>query len=314
MDSQPVAFLTAPNLSRRPLQLMLSGLALTASIQVQAQTELSAEFSLGIEHDSNVAVEEVDSSSDQGDQGRVVSAEFELAHKFTDKTKASISYNYNQIAYENFDDLSRTTHMLGANFSTAVGKVNTGISYFYIDALLDGDDFLTYQRASPWVSGFVSKRWFLRGAYVYGDKEIARRPGRDAKNDSAEFDAYYFWQGLRRYFNLGYSYRSEDSQADRFDYDAHLFKLRFVQRFQLFSALSTFEIGARYEQRDYSSVTPSIGEERDDDKLRLKAELEIPLGEKLSWEIYAGYNDYRSNLPSADYDQTVVGTKLVLAF
>lgn len=275
---------------------------------------MSGDLSLGYEYDSNVTVDELDRSSSVGDGGLVSSVNLSLDHDINDDTSGSLSYGYSRIDYDQFDFLSRETHIVGANLSSRVGDATLGMNYFYIDARLDGRDFLTYHRVSPSLSGFVSKKWFLRGAYVYGDKKISRRPGRDAENHGAELDLYYFWQGLRRYVNLGYVYRDENSRADRFDYKAHQVKLRAVQRFEILGKLSTLELAIRYEDRDYSGITPSIGEERSDERYRLNIELAVPVTDALTWSIYAGYSDYYSNLPSADYDQNLTGTRVEWAF
>ena len=284
------------------------------TMTASGETVISGQLGLGYEYDSNVSVDEVDRSSSLGDNGLLFSADLAIDHDFTDTTSGSASYAYSRIDYEEFDFLSRETHVLGANLSNSWESITGGINYFYIQARLDGNQFLTYHRASPSLSGFVSKKWFLRAAYVYGDKAIANRPGRDAENHGGEFDAYFFWQGLRRYINIGYVYRDENSRADRFDYSSNQWKLRAVQRFELFSRLSTLELGLRYENRDYSSPTPSIGEPRDDERYRAAVELEIPVTEQFNWQVYGGYSDYYSNLPSADYDQSVVGTRIEFNF
>lgn len=295
-------------------QWLVLGSAVFAGVNAHAETLVSGEVSLGYEYDSNVSVDELDRSSSVGDGGVLFAADISVDHDFTDKTSASASYGYSRIDYQDFEFLNRETHMLGGNLSSKWEDVTTSINYFYINARLDGNDFLTYHRVSPSLSGFVSKRWFLRGAYVFGDKTIANRPGRDAQNHGTELDAYYFWRGLRRYINLGYVYRQEDSQAARFKYKAHQVKLRMVQRFEVFSKLSTLELGLRYEDRNYDEETPSIGERRRDERLRATIEFDVPLTDRINWRVYGGYSDYLSNLPSADYDQSIVGTLVELTF
>lgn len=297
-----------------PLSWLLAMTAGLASAVVSAETQFSGDVSLGYEYDSNVTVDEVDRSSSVGDGGLLSSINLAIDHDLNDSTSGSLSYGYSRIDYEQFDFLSRETHIAGANLSSRLGKTTLGVNYFYINARLDGRDFLTYHRASPSISGFISKKWFLRGAYVYGDKAISRRPGRDAENHGAELDLYFFWRGLRRYINLGYAFRDENSRADRFDYTAHQLKLRAVQRFDVLERLSTLEVAFRYENRDYSGITPSIRERRADERFRLNIELGVPITEQVSWSVYAGYSDYYSNLPSADYDQNLVGTRVEFAF
>ena len=305
-------------LAQTPTALLKLGLALASvvlsSVSAHAETSVSGEVSLGYEYDSNVSVDELDRNSSVGDGGVLFAADISVDHDFTDKTSASASYGYSRIDYQDFEFLNRETHMLGGNLSSKWDDVTAGINYFYINARLDGNDFLTYHRVSPSLSGFVSKRWFLRGAYVFGDKTIANRPGRDAQNHGTELDGYYFWRGLRRYINLGYVYRQEDSQAARFKYEAHQVKLRVVQRFEVFSKLSTLELGLRYEDRNYDEATPSIGERRSDERLRTTIEFDVPLTDRINWRVYAGYSDYVSNLPSADYDQSILGTLIELTF
>ena len=47
---------------------------------------------------------------------------------------------------------------------------------------------------------------------------------------------------------------------DRFDYSANNFKLRYIHRFDVWEEVLKLELSWRYEDRDYTSITPSIGE------------------------------------------------------
>ena len=73
---------------------------------------------------------------------------------------------------------------------------------------------------------------------------------------------------------------------------------------------ATLKLGWRGETRDYSTITPSIGEVRDDDRNRYQAELKIPLGEHFFIQFEYEYSDYSSNLESADYSQNLAALQL----
>jgi len=306
---------TRPNsmLTITPKTVLPIVLAMVLS-NIASAAELGGSFSVGIEHDSNVGVDELDRSSNLSDLGRLISFGTDLKHDFSDTTSARIIYDFSTTSYAEFEKLSRKTHSIGGSINRKFDGLTAGLSYFLADTKLDNQSFLAYQRISPSLSGFATKRWFFRGAYVFGDKTLERRPGRDSSFHSVETEGYYFWRGLRRYLNLGYAFRDEDSRADRFDYKSHLVKVRFVERFQLGESLSTLEIGARYEKRDYSAITPSIGQERFDNRTRVLINFDHPLTPRLHWRFYGDYSDYKSNVPSADYEQLILGSAMEWRF
>jgi hypothetical protein len=192
--------------------------------------------------------------------------------------------------------------------------MDPGVSLYYINSRLDGNKFLEFYRASPYVSGFLSKKWFARAAYAYSDKSVHNREGRDATTNAGELDVYYFRRGLRSYFNLGYRFRDEDARADQYDYLSNSVKLRYIHRFELWSRLTKLELAWRYEDRDYSSDTPSIDEKRHDQRSRWRIDYEIPLIAKTAVQFFYGYANYQSNYPAADYDQTLVGTRFIYSW
>ncbi|MFK8043776.1 surface lipoprotein assembly modifier [Congregibacter sp.] len=275
-----------------------------------SKTRWSAEVGLGGEYDTNVSVDEVDLSSGQSDYAAIIDLELGVQHEFSEKTEASLNYDVSKSSYQEFSAVDRLTHILGADINTDLGSSNASLSAYYIDSRLDGDAFLKYTRISPSLSGFFSQRWFARGAYVYSERSIDNRSQRDAETQTGEIDFYYFHRGLRSYFNVGYRYRDEDAVADELDFDAHSLKLRYIRRFDAGERKIKVEAALRYEVRDYSSDEPTIGEPRDDDRTRVKLDLEVPLTKRLNWQWYLSYGDYVSNLPRADFTQTILGTRL----
>ena len=307
---------------RRSLTIALTTLATLASQGSAAQSKdappagptFSADVAVGAEYDTNVSVEEVDATSGEEDYALLVDLGAGVDIPLGQSADLSITYDLGNAKYDEFSQVDRQTHILGTDFAVDLGDVNTGLSAYYINARLDGEAFLELWRLSPSVSGFLSKRWFGRAAYVYLEKTIEDRPERDALAHAGELDVYFFRRGLRSYFNVGYQFREEDAEAERFDFQSHNLKVRYIQRFEMFSLLNKLELAWRYEDRDFTGVTPSIGEEREESRSRWKVDVEIPLTQRFTWQIYGGYGDYDSNLPVADYTQTIVGTRMLYSW
>ena len=271
----------------------------------------SAEVGLGFEYDSNVSVEEVDATTGEGDYALIMDLSLEAAKELSNKLEGAVSYDFSQTMYDEFSRVDRQTHILGSDMAYNTEALDGGLSLYYIQSRLDGDKFLELYRVSPAISGFLAKKWFARAAYVYSDKSITTNPDRDADTNAGELDLYYFRRGLRSYFNLGYRYKDEDAKADRLSYTSNSVKLRYIQRWELFSRLVKLELSWRYEDREYDGITPSIGEARDDQRHRWRADFEIPLIGRSAMQIYYGYADYESNYPQSDYTQYITGTRFL---
>lgn len=307
-----------PRLSRRVrlLTAVLAGSYLGQAVAAPEPHQLSpadwsAELGIGVEYDSNVSVEEVDATSNEGDYAMTLDAGLGVKKELSKRTEASATYDFSQSIYDKFSQVDRQTHMLGTELGLDLKRADPAISLYYINSRLDGSQFLEMVRVSPSVSGFLAQKWFARGAYVYSDKTLHDRDGRDATTNAGESDLYFFVRGLRQYFNIGYRYRDEDADADQYDYISNSFKIRYVQRIEMFSRLTRLELAWRYEDRDYQSDTPSIGEERDDQRNRLRLDFEVPIYGGAAVQFFAGYADYESNYAPADYDQTLVGTRFI---
>ncbi|MFT7289345.1 MAG: hypothetical protein ACI87W_003475 [Halieaceae bacterium] len=272
------------------------------------------ELGVGYQYDTNVSVDEVDISSGESDYAWITDFELGFKRALSEKTELSLNYDISQSSYEQFSRVDRQTQIIGADINRDINSSNVGVSTYYIDSKLDGEGFLEYLRVSPYVSGFLAKKWFARGAYVYSERSIDERPQRDAQTHTGEADLYFFHRGLRSYVNLGYRYRGEDAAAAELDFSAHSLKLRYIRRVELWGKRAKTELSLRYEIRDYRNTEPTIGEPREDDRLRWKLDFELPLSKRLTWQCYYSSGDYVSNLPRADFTQTIVGTRLQFAW
>ena len=292
-------------------QLLLSVWIATASGQGFAiEWNMDIELAAGYSWDNNVGLDELERATGASDELKTLQAQASGSLQFAKDTSLRLTAGVIDDSYLIFKKADRTTKTLGLNLETELDIVNVGINWFSADSKLDGKQFLTYERFSPYISGFLSKRWFLRGEYVYGEKEIESRPGRDADIHSAAADSYVFIQGLKRYLVLGYAYRVDNSRANRYDYESHSIKIRYQQITKIRELPVKFELEAKLEDRKYKESDPFIKKTRKDTRARLTAQLTLSLTDRLSIALLAKNADYHSNLPTASYSDLIVGTEL----
>ena len=274
------------------------------------KTRWNAQAGVGFEYDTNVSVDEVDLSSGQSDHARVLDLRLGAQQTFAEDTRLSIDYSISQSDYREFDRVDRLTQIIGADLSSGLGKGSAAVSAHYIDSRLDGERFLSYTRLSPSYSRFLARRWFARAAYVYAERHIDDRTERNATMQNGEVDLYYFHRGLRSYVNVGYRYRDEDTVSSELDFTAHGLKLRYIRRFDALGRQAKAELAWRYEERDYAAPEATIATPRRDERIRWKVDFEIPVNERFTWQAYYSYGNFNSNLPRADFRQTIIGTRL----
>lgn len=293
-------------------------LSATAGAQVddkgKVATSFSFEASAGVEYDSNISVIELDVSTASDDFAGVFEAGIGFEAELGQGTEIDLSYDFSQSLHDEFTQFDIQSHRGSIGIEHDFGRVSAGAAYIFADAALGGDGFLTLQQISPFVSGFLGKSVFIRAAYEYRDKNFKNRTDRDAEVHAGGADIFFFIDGIRTYLLGGYKYEDENTVADQFDFTGHNFKFRFVKRLPFRGRDAKLELGWRYEKRNYDSVTPSIGEVREDTRHKLKAELEIPVTDHVYVLVEYEYSDFSSNLPSADYTQNFAGLKVGVEF
>jgi hypothetical protein len=264
---------------------------------------VSFEVGTGLEYDSNVAVLDLDTSTNAGDL--VALAEFGVDYDKPDTGPfdLSLGYNFSQTLHDDFGAFDVRVHRGSGTASYDSGRVDIGTTLTYADAALDGDGFLTLAQISPYVSTLVGERLFLRFAYARSDKDFAGNPARDVTGDGFSSDAYVFLNGLRTYLVFGYRHDDEDAADAQFDYAGHKLSAQISQRLPARQRELTLKTSLRYETRDYANATPSIGAPRGDDRVQLEMSLEVPLRERLIAKFGYRHADNRSNLPSVDFDE-----------
>ena len=285
-----------------------------APARVNAGVEFALDLAAVYSWDDNVGLDELERATGESDEVTTLEAQGSALITLFDRTTLRVSAGIVDDAYQTFSVVDRRTESWGLNLESQFGDTTLGVNWFDVSADLNKEQFLTYSRISPYVARFISKQWFLRGEYVYGEKEIERRPGRGADSHSVSLDSYYFIRGLKRYALLGYTYRVDDANANRYDYESHAIKLRYVHRASLGSVPVEVEFETKLEDRQYKAPDPAIDTEREDTRVRFSGEIRLLLTEYVSVALHLKNSDYDSNLETAAYNDLVVGTEFRLSF
>jgi hypothetical protein len=277
-----------------------------AESEAAEESPFSFELGAGLEYDSNITVTELDTTSGEDDIAGTLDAGFSFDHEFNDATEFQLGYSFSENFHDEFSQFDIRTHLITADLVHNFGSVEAGIAYRFADADLDSEGFLSLRQISPYLTGYLSRDLMIRAEYVQTKLTFDSRGERDADVNSIGADLYYFLNGIQSYFVVGYRYEEENAEEAQFDFSGHNFRARYFYRFSSGSTSPRVRLAWDLEDRGYDVETPFIDARRDDRRMSLSAELEVPFNDSLSLEFGYEYNDNSSRLPSADYDQNLL--------
>lgn len=286
----------------------------TARAVARDERSVTFEVGAGVRYDSNVALLEIDTSTNVGDALAV--AEFGLGYNLpnTGRFDLTAGYNFSETLHEDFDAFDLRLHRGSSALSWDLGRVDVGAILQYAKAELDGAEFMTLRQVSPYVSTLAGRKLFLRFAYTGTNKDYDRNPLRKASADSWSADVYFFLNGVKTYLLLGLRRDDEDAIDAQFDYRGDRLRVQISHRFALRERELTFKAGVRSETRDYLNLTPSIAAPRDDRRVRFEASAALPLGERVVADFAYQRANNESNLPAVDFNEHLVSLTFTASF
>ncbi|MEE4331537.1 MAG: surface lipoprotein assembly modifier [Wenzhouxiangella sp.] len=269
----------------------------------------------GLHYDDLVTVEEIDRIRDVGDAAVVLDLDIDYEKNFEQGTDLRLGYSLSQKSYFEESDFDLQIHNFSFGLKQNFEDFDLGLETYHVRARLDNSELLSFTHLSPYFTRFLTRRLYLRGAYIYRDKQFPDNPGRDGDVHGADADFYYFIDGTRHYFVAGFRYEDEDTRDPAFDFHGKQFDLRYSRRFDLYGDRPVrLRLDWRYEERDYSSLTPSIGAIRDDLRQRWRVRVDLPIRDRLTALLSYQYRDHESNLPSADFTDNRFEAQLEFEF
>lgn len=277
-----------------------------------SETDFDLRAAAGVRYDSNINVEEADIDVGAED----IAAVFDLAASYEIEAgpgTLEVGYDFGQRLYDEFDQFDLQSHRLSAGAQTRISGARLGVDYSYTMMRLGGDPFLNMHLVSPSAAGFVAPKTYARGYYRYLSKRFDTSDERDAERHSGGVKVYRFFMQNDAFVSLGARYDAEDAVGPEYDFKGFLLDAS-IQLPLPGVDEGEIQFGYDYRERDYDSVTPSIGEARTENRSRFEAAVEVPLVRGLALETEYQYTDRNSNLPSADYNEHLITGALVYRF
>ena len=123
-----------------------------------ASAEFDLELTAGYAWDDNVGLDELERATGESDEVTSLEAQASASFTYQGKTSLRLSAGLVDDAYQEFSQVDRQTESYGINLETQIADTTIGINWFDVSADLDGEPFLTYERLSPYIAGFLSKQ------------------------------------------------------------------------------------------------------------------------------------------------------------
>ena len=198
-------------------------------------------------------------------------------------------------------------HHAFAELTWKPSLLDASINVEKFTAMLDSDDYLDLFQVTPSISRLIANRVYLRGALTHANKAYEALPGRDATNDAYRADVYILIDNMDRYIAVGMQRSTEDAADPAFDYRSLRWNMTYGHTFALAARDMKLKASLSHEGRNYANEDESIGDYRQDKRLRLRVGADWQVFEHFSLAAHVEHTDIRSNLGSAVLDKTIVG-------
>jgi len=283
-----------------------------ASSDNDTSLKWKAAFGLTLLNDSNVAIDDLDQNSTQGDSATKLSAKVGANLQLNEKLALRASASLTDKSFNEFDQFDLQTSLLSLQSSYEFSNFKLGAGIRSISTDLASSSFLSNQHLYAFATHRLNDRWFFRGELNFAEKEFDIESSRDTSKEQIGVDAYYFIDDTKNYwaFSIKLADEQSDTNNDKFSRDISSFKIRYSKLVPIYGRDIRFTSQIRFQSRDYDAIDPRIGEVRFDDRIRAKFSAEIPIKGNWFTLVEYDYSDYSSNLASADYSQNLFSVKV----
>ncbi len=294
-----------------------AGLALIGAIseaQAGSPPLLGLTLGVGAQYDSNVVIDDADSSRRNGDGGLLTTGTLSFAPVQTRKTNVRVAYSFDGVTNFKLTDVNLAIHGGSLALSRRMGKVTFGLDYQLNHIVLGSRPYLDVHLVSPSLALFVKPRLYVRGAYSYQSKNFTSANRLDARTSLVSLDAYRFFAKRKGYIALGVRGDDERASGPEFTYRAIQGSARVQIPLRIFGTDAKARASVTYSDRSYTNETRSIGARRSEQRSTISAGIDLPLGKRMTLRPLYRFVDRRSNIPVFNYRAHFASTMLVVKF
>lgn len=313
---------------QRTYRLLASAAIAVMGIPPAFAVDGGAYVEAGAEYDSNLNVDELETSSGESDQALLLGAGFDISGQPVDNLTLTGTYDITSRSYQDEDAFDQDIHLASVDVSYDVGAVTVGANHYYSYATLASDPLLQLNRSSVYLGILAQDDTYLMLSALSSRKDYEDDEARDAEVTGLGLDGFFFFNQQQTVLVLGIEGNEEDAKSDAYDYQMLAGRVRLKNRFDVSGHDNTIQLGWRYEYRDYDEPVSTVerpqfpffggggvsSATRSDRISTADLSWSVGLTDVLTTEAKVEWTNYDSKLDSADYDKTVASLILRASF
>lgn len=287
----------------------------TEPVQEREELPLALYVEVGGEYDNNITVDDTDSNARRGDEKLRFRARVGLDVYDKNDTSLTARYSFFQSLHEDLTDFDLQIHGFSVRGKTKLGRANLGTTYRYDNISLGGSKFQDVHTIRPDIGLLIARKTYLTASYEFRKQSFDSLTllERDAERHSIAAKVF-FLLGKGKNITTGYTLSRHNARNDAFTYWGHTADVGLKLPLDEGARPKIFRLRYRYRQKDFSAITPSIGEVRGDKRHTARAILELPFGQQFEGNIEYKYINAISNLAVVDYQSHTVRASLGWSF
>ena len=275
----------------------------------------------GFEGDSNLTVDELDLNTNEGDVGAVFDLGMDIRVFEHGATEVEVGYDFYQSLYADLDALNLRTHAPYVAVSSSLRGVDPSLTYRFAYSKLGGEGFLDVHTAAFALGRSLTTWWYGLAAYDLEGLVYKDETGRDALRNAFRVDQFFVSSDELFSAFIGWRIARNDAQDAEFDYRGNTLRAQLEVPSPIGGDEARLEFGYEFRARNYDEATSAVtvppgtgGEDREDRRHTGWVELTMPLVKHLDAIVEFTQIGAISNLPSQDYDESVINCRFEMWF